>query len=278
MTYTELGIAWVGGRLERRYSFQEVGFRHVLEKPGRPAKFYERATVLQSSTPWTYGDWMSEHISSLALVLHRRREDLIEPLLLPKRWFDKPYVQRDLATLNIRAEAVSGPVGIARATVINKTRFGHYWTPEEVAAVMSQMAIRPIECSVGSGLYLSREGERGEGPSRRINNEVTEAAMAAAGVRVVRTVGMKQEDFATLAASAETLFFDHGSAFYNMMSWKTRRVVELFSPDYWDASFLFFSDSLGIHDYHTWQIDSATTVEALTRRITTLMKTPPRSA
>jgi hypothetical protein len=66
--YTSEGLAWVRGRLERRYSFKEGGVRHVLHKPRQPARTVARASILQSQTPWTYGDWMSEHVAVLVIM------------------------------------------------------------------------------------------------------------------------------------------------------------------------------------------------------------------
>jgi capsular polysaccharide biosynthesis protein len=272
VTYTDSGLAWSRGRLERRYSLQEIGLRQVLETPQRPTARYERGTLLQSQTPRTYGDWMSEHVASLAKALIAGR--LVEPLVLPSWWYAKPYVQRDLRRLAIRAVAVNGAASIERATIINKTRPGHWWTREEAEAVRAAMKIVPIATDVGSALYLSRSGFVGEGPQRRIDNDLIEAAMAAAGIQVVRTAGLSLEGYLAHAASAETVFFDHGSAIYNMLHWQTRRLVELFTPAYWDASFLIFADALGINDYHVWGVDSETTVDGLAQRIAGVMAKP----
>jgi hypothetical protein len=270
--YTDRGMAWKGGRLERRFSFQEIGLRHILERPGKATATYSRASILQAQTPCTYGDWVSEHVCALALALSTGQ--LIEPLLIPEWWFKKPYVQRDLALLGVRAEAVSAAVRVEHATVLNKTRSGHYWTRREAQAVLAAMNIEPRPCMPGSALYLSRKGLVGEGLKRQINNDVTEAAMEAAGVRVVHVAGLTREQFIELADSAETVFSDHGSAAFNMMHWQTRRFVELYTPDYWDSCFLFLTDSLGISDYHLWQVDSNTTVEGFTNRVRALMSEP----
>ena len=40
--YTERGMAWVNGRLERRYSFQEVGLKQILSRPGPPTMTLKR--------------------------------------------------------------------------------------------------------------------------------------------------------------------------------------------------------------------------------------------
>ena len=267
VVYTPLGMAWVKGTLQRKYSFQEVGPRHVLLQPFAASKRLSAATILQAQTPCTYGDWMSEHVASLA----RAKEiGIVEPLLLPGTWQRKPYVKRDLAALGIQSEPVDENIRIDRAVVINKTRAGHYWTVEEVEAVMREMKIYPQPVTKGSAVYLSRFGEKGEGPQRQINNDVTEAAMAAAGVRVVRTKDCDQEAFKALSIDAETVFFDHGSAGYNLMYWQTSRVVELFAPNYWESAFLFLADCLGIHDYSLWQIPPDASVAELTSRINRL--------
>jgi hypothetical protein len=272
--YTSAGMAWVRGRLERRYSFQEVGVRHLVDKPRQPARVVARGSVLQSQTPWTYGDWMSEHVTVLAQALCAGL--IVEPLLLPERWFVKPYVKRDLAVLGIRAESVEVPVLIEDATVINKQRHSHFWTRTEVGAVMAGMSIVQRPCEPGSALYLSRQGQRAEGSQRSVDNSVTEAAMEHCGIKIVRTSGLGPDDYIRFAPHAETVYFDHGSAGDNLMHWQTRRVVEFFrpSPNYWDPSFLFLSDCLGIHDYHLWEIRPDTTVVELVGRIDALRSRP----
>ncbi len=272
VVYTARGMAWIDGVLERRFSFQEVGLRHILEGPGAPRRVYPAASILQSQTPCTYGDWVSEHLAALALAVTNAK--IVEPLLLPGWWFAKPYVQRDLATLGIRAEPVDATVRIAQAQVVNKTRHGHYWIRDEVDAVVAAMHIERRPCEPGSALYLSRKGEKGEGPKRTINNDLTEAAMERAGVKVVRTVGLDRAAYIALAGNAETVFADHGSASYNMMYWQSRRFVELFAPDYWESAFLFLADCLGIHDYHLLKIDPQGTVEPLAARIEALRAEP----
>ena len=272
--YTSSGMAWVGGSLERRYSFQEVGARHVIEKPRRTTRKVAVASILQSETPFTYGDWMSEHVAALAQAL--LAGSLVEPLLLPPRWFAKPYVQRDLAVMGIRSQSVEATLLIEEATVINKRRHSHFWARPEVDAVMAAMRFVRRPCLPGSALYLSRKGQHAEGQQRSVDNEVTEPAMEACGVEVVRTSGLGPDDYVKLADHAETLFFDHGSAGDNLMHWQTRRVVELFRPhpNYWDPSFLFLSDCLAIRDYNLWQITPETTVADLARRINELRSRP----
>lgn len=274
MLYTRAGMAWVRGSLERRFSFEEVGLRQLIDKPWRAERRVSRGSVLQSQTPFTYGDWMSEHVAALAQASLAGL--IVEPLLLPERWFAKPYVRRDLAVMGIRAESVDATVLIEEATVVNKRRHSHFWAKPEVDAVMAAMKMVRRPSLAGSALYLSRKGQRIEGPQRSVDNVVTEAAMEACGVKVVRTSDLGPEDYIQLAEHAETLFFDHGSAGDNLMHWQTRRVVELFraAPNYWDPSFLFLSDCLGIHDYHLWEIGPATTLEALSSRIERLRERP----
>ncbi|HWH81175.1 MAG TPA: glycosyltransferase 61 family protein [Burkholderiaceae bacterium] len=268
LLYTRLGMAWQSGTLQRRYSFQEVGPRHILERPRGAARTFARASILQSQTPLTYGDWVSEHVAALSVAIVERR--LVEPLLLPQWWFSKSYVQRDLGLMGIRAEGFDATVRIEDATVIHKTRHSHFWARSEVEAIVAAMKIVRRPCAPGSALYLSRKGERGEGAARQVNNDVAEAAMTESGVQVVRTAGLTREDYIDLATSAETVFFDHGSAVYNMLHWQTRRVVELYAPTYWDPSFLLLADCLGIHDYHVWQCGPDASREALVSRVAAL--------
>jgi len=270
--YTAKGMGWVNGRLERRLSFQEVNLKHLLDKPSRPARRLERGTILQAQTPKTFGDWMSEHVSSLAIALNRL--GTLDPLILPSHWLAKPYVKRDLARLGIEAIAIDEPVEIAQATVLSKTRPGHYWTAAETDNLRKALKVAPKPARPGSAIYLSRLGEKGEGPQRQMNNMLIEAAMTAAGVSIIRTAGCSLEEYLAAAGNAETVFADHGSAMYNLVYWQTKRVVELHSPDYWDGSFLMFADGLGIHDYHVWMVGETMTVDALRDRAAYLLEKP----
>ena len=272
--YTPKGMAWIDGSLERRFSFEEIGLRQIADSPGRPGRRYAEASVLQSQTPRTYGDWVSEHLASLSLATVEQR--IVEPLLLPAWWYAKPYVRRDLERLRVRAEPVASTARIDDAQVINKTRFAHYWVRREVDAILAAMRIERRPCRPGSALYLSRKGERGEGPQRTLNNVVTERAMEEAGVKVVRTALVGLDDYLRLADDAETVFADHGSASYNVMHWQTRRFVEFFAPTYWESAFLFLTDCLGIRDYHLWRIDPDATVARLASRIAALRAEPCR--
>ena len=272
VTYTSDGMAWIDGKLQRKYSIREVGPRHVWKPRQAAQERYEVASLLQSQTPTTYGDWISEHVASLADA--KSRGELVAPLLLPASWYRKSYVQRDLLKLDIEAEPVAQSVFVEHATIINKIRPGHWWTDAEASTFRQVMKIRLETARPGSAIYLSRLGEKGEGPQREINNRVTEAAMETAGVRVVRTVDCTREDYIELAPFAETLFSDHGSAMYNMFYWKTTRIVELYSPTYWEASFLVLSRALGITDYSLWRIEHTADPSALAGRISALLSEP----
>lgn len=273
LTYTHRGMGWIDGHLDRRACFEEIGPRHLLDLPGAPRFVFDEATVLQSQTPRTYGDWCSEHLPSLSRAVIDKT--LVEPLLLPAWWLQRPYVQRDLAVLGIRAESVTSTVLIRTATVLQKVRPGHYWGLHEAEKVRHALRIAPQPSRPGSAIYLSRKGERGEGLVRAIDNDLVEDAMHTAGVTVARTARRTQASFAALASEADTVFFDHGSALYNMLAWRPRRIVELYSPEYWDSSFLFFSHSLSLSDYHVWQIDGTTSVASLVERIERLRAVPP---
>jgi capsular polysaccharide biosynthesis protein len=262
--YTAKGMAWVNGRLIRRLSFQETNLQHLLDRPSQPTRRLERGTILQAQTPKTFGDWMSEHVSSLSIALNQL--GTLDPLILPSHWLAKPYVQRDLERLGIEAIAIDEPIEITKVTVLNKTRPGHYWTDEEALNLRLALKVTPRPARPGSAVYLSRLGEKGEGPQRQMNNVLIEEAMKAAGVAIIRTSGRSLEEYMAAAATAETVFADHGSAIYNLIYWQTRRVVELHSPEYWDGSFLMFADGLGIHDYHVWMVGETTTVNALRDR------------
>jgi hypothetical protein len=270
--YSSVGMAWAGKRLERRYSFRDVGLRELFERPESAGSQFVEATLLQAQTPYTFGDWVSEHLPLISAALEQGA--VVEPLLLPAYWNSKSYVKRDLLMLGLRAVSVSEPTRIDRAVVLNKTRPGHYWTRQEVDAVLRAMRMSRPLANVGSAVYLSRFGQRGEGPRRQINNLVTEAAMALAGVRVVRTASYAYQDYLDLAMDAETVFADHGGALGNIMHWRTKRVIEFFAPNFWTSAFLFLADSLGIYDYHLWQIDMFTTVDVLAERVRKLLNTP----
>ena len=141
---------------------------------------------------------MSEHVAALAQA--GPAGSIVEPPLLPQRWFAKPYVQRDLTVMGIRSERVDASVLIEEATVINKRRHSHFWTQPEVDAVMAAMRFVRRPCLPGSALYLSRKGKHSEGRQRSVDNEVTEPAMEACAVKVVRTSGLGPADYIKLAS------------------------------------------------------------------------------
>ena len=83
---------------------------------------------------------------------------------------------------------------------------------------------------------------------RSYPNEVVEKMVTERGGRVLLTKHMSREDYRRAAADAETVIFDHGSAIYNALGWRPKRMVELVSDDWWNNAFLMFADALGVDD------------------------------
>lgn len=242
LVYTPRGMAWWRGRLYERFSLQEPSIKDLLAQPSiREAIDLPQGTIVQVETPYTYGDWVSEHLMCLV-----RAMPICSPLLLPKHLMNKSYVRRDLELLGVVAVAVDQPVLIRRALVLHKTRHSHYLTKEDVNAYRCAFQINPVQPRSGSILYLSRLGQCSEGYERQYPSELAAGVLQELGAKIILTANTTFEEYRALATDAETVVADFGSAYLNLLNWNTKNLIILFTDAWWDGCALFLSKALGI--------------------------------
>lgn len=117
LLYTPKGMAWKEGALHQRYSLQEPALRDLYERPSeKPTVILPEGTVVQAETPYTYGDWVSEHLCTLISSM-----PVTAPLLMPRHLMAKSYVRRDLGLLGIKTYTVECTLLVKKALVLPKS-------------------------------------------------------------------------------------------------------------------------------------------------------------
>ena len=263
---TPAGSSWKDGVLYEKFSASKPGLRALWRRP-IPQQTISEAYFVQSEHTDTFGDWMAEYLAPMARI-----GEISAPVLLPSSLAARPYVRRDAARLGVRFISVDAPVRIEKAKVIRQSKYIRYWTAPEVAALREFMNIKAVEPDPGSILYLSRRGEESEVAARSHPNRALEKVVRDCGGHVLRTAETSLDDYLAASSSAETVIFDHGSAGYNMVYWRPKRVIEIVSDAWWMNAFLFFANAIGVEDYRIIRSDlgdkaqvAAKLVEALTR-------------
>ena len=240
---TPRGGGWKDGVLFEKYSAQKPGLR-MLMASRQPARTAPEGFFIQSEHVDTFGDWMGEYLVPLAQLSR-----IDAPVFLPAALAAKGYVQRDGARLGVDFVGIDKPLLIKRAKVMRQNRFVRYWLPAQASALRVLLKVDPVSPAPGSLLYLSRYGERSEVADRTHPNLMLEEQVRARGGTVLRTADASLEDYLMAGEQAETLLYDHGSAAYNMVYWRPRRIIEFASDDWWMSSFLFFANASGVRDY-----------------------------
>jgi Glycosyltransferase 61 len=243
LLYTPTGMAWRQGTLDQRYSLRQPALKDLWSRPV-PVKTLPVGVIVQAETPYTYGDWVSEHLVCLSQAL-----PLAAPLLLPANLCDRPYVLRDLERLEIDFVPVEQPVQLQQAIVLHKTRFSHYWTKAEAMACRQALRIQPVTPRPGSMIYLSRAGEVSAARQRSYPSELAAEILAELGAKIVIARDTSYEDYLALAPLAETVIADHGAAMNNLLLWNTQTIIELFSDAWWTSCFLFLGHALGVQNH-----------------------------
>lgn len=243
LVVTPLGGGWHDSRLHQRYSSCEPGARLLFENHS-PQREVEVGYFIQSAHKDTYGDWVSEYLGALG-----RAEKLDAPIFLPAAIASRPYVRRDLDALGVVFESIDRPIKIRRAKVLRQQKYFVHFPPVEIQALRTFLRADPPPVRDGGLLYLSRRGEASEVATRYYPNEIIEETVKARGGRVLLTANATQEDYEQAAMETQTVIFDHGSAFYNSLQWRTQRVVEIVADAWWNNAFLMLADAMGIDDY-----------------------------
>ncbi|WDI32650.1 hypothetical protein PUV54_05500 [Hyphococcus flavus] len=268
---TPLGASWKNGRLYEKYSSCTPGLR-MLAASNNPQAEVEEGYFIQSEHVDTFGDWMSEYLSPLSTLL-----EIDAPVYLPQSFAAKPYVGRDAARLGIDFVPLTQPLRIRKAKVLRQQRCIRYWRVAEVEGLRRFLKVDAPTAAPGSTLYLSRHGEASEVADRTHPNLLIEEIVKGRGGRVLRTKDAELEDYLNAAQSAETLLFDHGSAAYNMVYWRPKRIIEFVSDAWWMNSFLFFADASGVRDYSILCSDQHD-AEELSKRLHAMLDLPIEEA
>lgn len=255
LTYTPKGFAWSGWTLDGEASITTPStLRHVYHASDfRAHETLDTATVIQSHSWKTYGDWIPCFLRRIVLT-----DALIGPILFPAVMRGKPYLEADLERLGIDYRFCDRPVRIRKCQVLRQpsrhaTRpTGHRWTPDQLTAFRAAMKINPPKPKPGSLTYLSRVGVKSNltvALDRDTRSDLAETVVTELGGRVVRTEGMAFQDFARLAEEVETLLCDHGAANCNLVQWAPKQVIELVPEDWWSWSFVPLARAAGAERY-----------------------------
>ena len=249
LTVTPAGAGWKDGVLYEKYSSSKPGLRSLWRRPV-PQQTLSEAYFVQSEHTDTFGDWMSEYLAPIALA-----GKIKAPVLLPASLAAQPYVSRDAARLGVQFLPIEHPIRIEKANVIRQTKFIRYWTAPDTTALRDFLNVEPLEPEPGSVVYLSRRGESSDVAIRSHPNLTLEKTVVERGGVVLRTAEASLDDYLSVSRSAETVIFDHGSAGYNMIYWRPKRVIEIVSDAWWMNAFLFFADAIGVNDYRIIRSD-----------------------
>lgn len=243
LVVTPVGASWKNGILYEKYSAGKPGLR-MLASANRPAREVPAGIFIQSEHTDTFGDWTSEYLAPLA-----RLETIDAPVYLPASLASKPYVKRDSERLGIEFIAIDAPIKIRRAKVVPQPKYIRYWGAEDVAALQQLLGTNRSAPAQGSMVYLSRYGEASEVAQRTHPSLAIEELVKARGGRILRAAETDLADYLSAAQDAETVLFDHGSAGYNMIYWRPRRIIEFASDAWWMNAFLMLADAMGVNDY-----------------------------
>jgi hypothetical protein len=248
VVYTPAGFAWTGTHIDTALSARNIYSAKalLLDSLQRRGQTIPQGTIVESHFPNTYGDWTTEQIKSIALC-----PDFPRPLVLPAAIAARKYVQKELDRLGITFIAAQRPVRIRETFVLHKPRPGTLWIAEEAMAYQRLFGITPPQPRKGSILYLSRIDVKSEQKAavRDYRSATIANIVKALGGRVVETGGIGRDDYAALAAEAETVIADHGSASLNLLQWKTRNLIEIVTDNWWGISIIFAGLASGVENH-----------------------------
>ncbi|WP_375201303.1 hypothetical protein [Hyphococcus sp.] len=250
LLYTAEGMGVAGGRIVERYSVRAPSLPEILKTPKAPARRIAQGTVIETETPYTYGDWVGDVICSLVCA-----ERIDGPVVMPAFLAEKPYVKRDLAALGLAMEVAEAPVLIEQATILRKRIPSYYWSEKEVAAYRKAFHLTPPPAREGSITYLGRFGTVSESVQREYPTEETAAIVQSLGGAVFDTRKASPEMFDNMAADMETVIADQGSAIFGVMHWRTKNLIELTRRDWWHSANLFIAKGAGVENYAVIAVD-----------------------
>jgi hypothetical protein len=243
--YTPSGQAWSRGTLVQRFSARAPSVVEALSRIRRGgAEYLDDGCLIESEWPYTYGDWVGDHLRALTEV-----EELSCPIVLPGFLARKTYVKRDLGRLGLLLVSADKPIRIGRAHILRKTIPSYYWGPEQADAYRRRFGFAPVAPRPGSLLYLSREGVTSEAIDRKYPSAKIAQIVRGLGGTVFDTREASPDAFAQLAGEAETVIADQGSAVFGVLQWQTRNLIEISTEDWWHNASLFFASASRVRNY-----------------------------
>ncbi len=245
VTYTPAGLALVEGRYRARYSLRSPSTLEILRTPKSPTpKSLPQGTLIETETPYTYGDWVGDFVLSLITT-----DSLIEPLVLPAFLARKPYVIRDVEALGIDYIVADEMVAIEKARILRKRVPSYYWKPDHVAAYRRAFNVTPPPARAGSIAYLGRFDTVSEAAQREYPSEAVARITSSLGGEVFDTRAASPTKFNELAPGMKTVIADQGSALFGVMHSQTKNVIELAHKDWWHNANLFIANGAGVKNY-----------------------------
>ncbi len=245
LLYTPAGLAAKNGRYVARYSIRPPSTAEILKAPkSSGAEEADTGTVVETETPYTYGDWIADYVLSLVTT-----DNIVAPLLVPSFLAQKPYVIRDVEALGLNYVVVDEPVHIKKARVIRKRVPSYYWGPDEVAAYRSAFGVVPPPARKGSITYLGRFDTESEAAQRNYPSDEIARIVQSIGGTVIDTRGASPEKFDEWAPEMETVIADQGSALFGVMHAQSKNVIELAEDDWWHSANLFIANGSGVQNY-----------------------------
>lgn len=243
--YTPEGLAAKNGRYVARYSIRPPSTAEILKtRSGKGAERIECGTLIETETPYTYGDWVADYVLSLVTA-----NDIVAPLILPAVLARKSYVIRDVEALGLDYHVAERPLRIAKARVIRKRIPSYYWGPDDVSAYQKAFNVTPPPARPGSLIYLARFDTKSEAAQRQYPSEDVARIVESLGGVVFDTRHASPEKFNTLAPQMETVIADQGSALFGVMHSQTKNVIELAEDDWWHNANLFIANGAGVKNY-----------------------------
>ncbi len=243
--YTANGIAYENGRCVTRFSLRTPSTAEILSPPARTdSKTITNGTLVETETPYTYGDWVGDYIRALIST-----DKIIEPLIIPAFLADKPYVIRDIEALGIDYVIANETMRIEKARILRKRLPSYYWGPDDVATYRKAFSITPPPAKTGSLIYLARFDTHSEAAQRQYPSQAVAKIVESLGGKVFDTRHASPQEFDRLAPEMETVIADQGSALFGVMHSQTTSVIELAQDDWWHNANLFIANGAGVKNY-----------------------------
>lgn len=246
LVYTPNGMAWKSFELIADWSVREPSLSEALSYPMFLKEEIEFGVLVECVTPYTYGDWVSEVLMTLVKHLPLRG-----PLLLPRCWYEKSYVIRDLNFLGVPFYCVKDSIRVKQAICLLKERPSHYFLEEEIKIYRRAFRVTGAKPASHSLIYLSRKNVLGDAYRRVYPSSELEELVMRLGGTVVDTSLATLDDYKSLIYRADVVVADFGSAILNMLYWNASRLIVVYSPDWIDMAPFFLAKGLHLCDIRT---------------------------